>query len=64
LNKGENSGIKKFLVPVSECEFAINTILDDLQPDPWEVKNMERSYRCVGTALNVGISLLEAASPG
>jgi protein transport protein SEC23 len=64
LNKGENSGIKRFLVPVSECEFAINTILDDLQPDPWPVKKMERSLRCVGTALNVGISLLEAASPG
>jgi protein transport protein SEC23 len=30
LNKGENSALKRFLVPVSECEFALNSILDDL----------------------------------
>lgn len=48
---------------MSECEFAINTILDDLQPDPWTVKPNERSLRCVGQAFNVAISLLEAACP-
>jgi protein transport protein SEC23 len=37
LNKGDNVAIKRFLVPVSECEFALNSILDDLQPDPWPV---------------------------
>ena len=30
LNKGENSALKRFLVPVNECEFALNSILDDL----------------------------------
>ena len=64
MNKGENSGIKRFLVPVSECEFALNTILDDLQPDPWPVLKYQRNQRCAGTALNVGVSLLEAACPG
>jgi protein transport protein SEC23 len=53
--------LKRFLVPVSECEFALNSILDDLQPDPWPVKTGNRAARCVGTALNVAISLLEAA---
>lgn len=61
MNKGENSALKRFLVPVSECEFALNSILDDLQPDPWPVKAGNRPSRCVGTALNVGIGLLEAA---
>lgn len=61
LNKGDNSSLKRFLVPVSECEFALNSILDDLQPDPWPVKTGNRAQRCIGTALNVAISLLEAA---
>jgi protein transport protein SEC23 len=61
LNKGDNSALKRFLVPVSECEFALNSILDDLQPDPWPVKTGNRPSRCVGTALNVAIALLEAA---
>jgi protein transport protein SEC23 len=61
LNKGDNAAIKRFLVPVSECEFALNSILDDLQPDPWPVKDGSRAQRCVGTALNICISLLEAA---
>jgi len=49
------------LVPVSECEFALNSILDDLQPDPWPTKQGNRQARCTGTALNIGISILELA---
>ncbi len=61
LNRGENSALKRFLVPVSECEFALNSILDDLQPDPWPVKAGNRPSRCVGTAMSVAVGLLEAA---
>ncbi len=52
----------KFIVPLSECEFSVNTFLDDLQPDPWSNnrKKGERFGRCSGLALNVAISLLEA----
>lgn len=46
---------------MNECEFALNSILDDLQPDPWPVKTGNRAARCVGTALSVCVSLLEAA---
>ena len=46
-------------MPVSECEFALNSILDDLQPDPWPTKQACRPARCAGTALNVAISMLE-----
>jgi len=61
LNKGDSNALKRFLVPVSECEFALNSILDDLQSDPWPVKQGCRAPRCVGTALNIAISLLEIA---
>lgn len=61
LNKGDSSTMKRFLVPVSECEFALNSILDDLQPDPWPTKHGFRAQRCVGTALNIAISMLELA---
>lgn len=30
MNKGDSSALKRFLVPVAECEFALNSILDDL----------------------------------
>lgn len=48
-------------MPVSECEFALNSILDDLQPDPWPAAKGCRAQRAVGTALNIAISLLETA---
>ena len=38
LNKGESAALKRFLVPISECEFALNSILDDLYCDPWPVE--------------------------
>ena len=39
----------------------MNSILDDLQPDPWPTKQGCRAARAVGTALNIAISLLEMA---
>ena len=42
LHKGDSSALKRFLVPVAECEFALNSILDDLQPDPWPVNKGNR----------------------
>jgi len=61
LGKGDSDALRKFLVPVNECEFALNSILDDLQPDPWPTKQGNRSARCTGTALNIAISILELA---
>ncbi len=52
-------------MPASECEFALNSILDDLQCDPWPIEAGNRPARCVGAALNIAVGLLEAASgPG
>ncbi|KAI8837481.1 hypothetical protein BJ741DRAFT_603604 [Chytriomyces cf. hyalinus JEL632] len=55
------SGIQRFLLPISQCEFTITTILEQLQRDPWPVAHDKRPLRCTGTALNVAVSLLETA---
>lgn len=34
--------VKRFLLPLNECEFTLNSILDDLQPDPWNIPSGER----------------------
>ncbi|KAL4494573.1 hypothetical protein ABPG72_004475 [Tetrahymena utriculariae] len=52
--------IKRFLLPLNECEFTLNSILDDLQPDPWNVPQGEREQRASGVAINAAISLIEA----
>ena len=52
--------VKRFLLPLNECEFTLNSILDDLQPDPWNIPSGEREQRASGVALNVGVSLIEA----
>jgi protein transport protein SEC23 len=51
---------KRFLLPLQDCEFTLNSILDDLTVDPWFVPSDERPKRATGMALNIAISLLEA----
>lgn len=50
------------MVPLSECEFALNSILDDLQCDPWPVLPGEREVRANGAALKIGATLVESAT--
>ncbi|KAI8817160.1 uncharacterized protein EV422DRAFT_542658 [Fimicolochytrium jonesii] len=57
----QNMGASRFLLPVSQCEFTLTSILEQLQQDPWPVANDKRPLRCTGTALSVGVGLLEAA---
>ncbi|KAK9273791.1 hypothetical protein L1049_018601 [Liquidambar formosana] len=56
--------ISRFLVPASECEFALNSVLEELQKDPWAVPADQRATRCTSTALSVAASLLGACVPG
>ncbi|KAG5538886.1 hypothetical protein RHGRI_019432 [Rhododendron griersonianum] len=56
--------ISRFLLPASECEFAMNSILEELQKDPWPVPTDQRATRCTGTALSVAAHLLGACVPG
>ena len=50
---------KKFLVPLKDCEFAVNSFLDDLFPDPFPKGFEERKASCLGLSLNVAVTLLE-----
>ncbi|GAA0157830.1 vesicle coat protein [Lithospermum erythrorhizon] len=56
--------ISRFLLPASECEFTLNSILEELQKDPWPVPADQRAARCTGTALSVAAHLLGLCVPG
>ncbi|VAI05160.1 unnamed protein product [Triticum turgidum subsp. durum] len=58
------TGVNRFLLPVSECECTLSTLLDELQPDQWPVEAGNRAIRCTGVALNVAAGLLGACVPG
>ena len=60
---GKQSAIGRFLLPVADCTFALEQVLADLQKDPWPCKQDERVQRCTGTALSVGLGLLESSVP-
>eukprot|EP01056_Protomagalhaensia_sp_Gyna25_P004916 Protomagalhaensia_sp_Gyna_25__4915@NODE_525_length_3210_cov_35_992116_g61_i1_p1_GENE_NODE_525_length_3210_cov_35_992116_g61_i1NODE_525_length_3210_cov_35_992116_g61_i1_p1_ORF_typecomplete_len806_score147_65Sec23_trunk/PF04811_15/5_6e70Sec23_trunk/PF04811_15/4_9e03Sec23_helical/PF04815_15/1_1e24Sec23_BS/PF08033_12/5_2e21Sec23_BS/PF08033_12/1_4e04Gelsolin/PF00626_22/4_8e08zfSec23_Sec24/PF04810_15/3_5e07zfSec23_Sec24/PF04810_15/9_6e03VWA_3/PF13768_6/0_66VWA_3/PF13768_6/1_7e03_NODE_525_length_3210_c len=50
---------RRFLCPLSDCEFVLNIILDDLQPDCWPTPSDQRAARCTGVAMSAAISLME-----
>eukprot|EP00597_Dinobryon_sp_UTEXLB2267_P016243 CAMPEP_0201092638 /NCGR_PEP_ID=MMETSP0812-20130820/1235_1 /ASSEMBLY_ACC=CAM_ASM_000668 /TAXON_ID=98059 /ORGANISM="Dinobryon sp., Strain UTEXLB2267" /LENGTH=696 /DNA_ID=CAMNT_0047344369 /DNA_START=252 /DNA_END=2343 /DNA_ORIENTATION=- len=60
---GRQPALGRFLMPVAECTFVLEQILEDLQKDPWPCQPDERVQRCTGTALSVAIGLLESAVP-
>lgn len=52
-------GASRFLLPVSQVEFSLTGILEQLQRDPWPVANDKRAQRCTGVAMSVAVGLLE-----
>lgn len=56
--------IARFLLPASECEFTLNSLLEELQKDPWGVPADLRASRCTGTALSIAAHVLGACVPG
>jgi protein transport protein SEC23 len=60
---GRQPAVGRFLMPVSECTFALEQILEDLQRDPWPCQPDERVQRSTGGALNIALSLLESSVP-
>lgn len=56
--------IARFLLPASECEFTLNSLLEELQKDPWGVPADQRASRCTGTALSIAAHVLGACVPG
>lgn len=59
-----NSGVSRFLLPASDCEYTLNALLDELQTDQWPVPPGRRAARCTGVALSVAAGLLSACNPG
>lgn len=47
-----------------ECEFTIDSLLDELQTDQWPVQPGSRQSRCTGVALSVAMGLLGDCFPG
>ncbi|WFD08597.1 GTPase-activating protein S23 [Malassezia vespertilionis] len=60
---GGQIGAARFLLPVSQCEYQLTTIIEQLQRDPWPVANDKRAQRCTGAALSVSVGLLESTFP-
>ncbi|KAG9144360.1 hypothetical protein Leryth_024503 [Lithospermum erythrorhizon] len=58
------SGINRFLLPASDCEFSLQTLLDELGTDQWPVPPGNRALRCTGVALSVAAGLLGACLAG
>ncbi|KAK8332614.1 hypothetical protein V6Z11_A10G152200 [Gossypium hirsutum] len=59
-----NTGVNRFLLPASDCEYTLDTLLDELQTDQWPVQAGHRASRCTGVALSVSAGLLAACLPG
>ena len=55
--------LERFLLPVSECSFVLESIFEDLRKDPWPVPNDKRPARATGCALSIATSLLHLAIP-
>jgi len=55
--------LERFFVPVSECSFVVESILEDLRKDPWPCSNDKRTARATGSALSVATSMLHMAIP-
>jgi protein transport protein SEC23 len=55
--------LERFILPVAECSFVVESILDDLRRDPWPVPTDRRPARATGAALSVATSLLHLAAP-
>jgi len=54
----------RFLLPLSDCELTLSSIIEELQCDPWPVKSNRRSKRCTGVAMSIAVSLLECSFSG
>ncbi|XP_024538539.1 protein transport protein Sec23A [Selaginella moellendorffii] len=52
----------RFLLPASECDFEINSAIDELQPNAFNVQAGHRPRRATGAALAVAAGLMEGCA--
>ncbi|KAH9542694.1 hypothetical protein CY35_13G021000 [Sphagnum magellanicum] len=60
---GRGGGLGRFLAPVSEFEFSLINVLDELQPNSFSVEPGHRPQRATGAALAVAAGLMEGCLP-
>ncbi|KAF8118389.1 hypothetical protein N665_0005s0152 [Sinapis alba] len=56
--------IARFLLPASDCQFTLHSVLEELGNNPWPVAPDHRPARCTGVALRIAAGLLGACFPG
>ncbi|CAH2061581.1 unnamed protein product, partial [Thlaspi arvense] len=56
--------IARFLLPSSDCQFTLHSVLEELRNNPWPVAADHRPARCTGAALRIAAGLLGACFPG
>mmetsp|Transcript_8140 Transcript_8140/g.30024 ORF Transcript_8140/g.30024 Transcript_8140/m.30024 type:complete len:753 (-) Transcript_8140:126-2384(-) len=63
--RGHNQphGVGRFLLPITECEFALNTALEDLKTSTYPTQQGFRPQRATGAALSVAANLLSICCP-
>lgn len=59
----QQGSICKFLQPIGQIELYLNTLIDEIQIDPWPVPPKKRPSRCTGVALSIACGLLESTYP-
>ena len=52
---GATSQLRRFVLPLGECEFSISGVLDELQRDAFPPVADHRPARCTGTALQARV---------
>lgn len=50
--------LRRFILPVAECEFTLQTILDEMQPDPFPREAGTRLFRATGVAVAAAAGLV------
>ena len=58
------AGAARFLQSVTDGEFMMTSILEELSPDPWPVPADQRPKRALCTALSVAVGILETTVAG
>lgn len=51
----------RFILPISDCLFNLEGIIEDIAVDPWPIKPGSRPLRCTGSAVSIAVGLLESA---
>jgi protein transport protein SEC23 len=54
-------GAARFLLPISQCEYGLTGVLEQLQRDAWPVASDRRPQRCTGVAMSVAVGLMEVS---